>query len=247
MTGEITGKIHSTQSLGTLDGPGVRFVVFLQGCPLRCACCHNPDTWSLEGGVPRSPEDLFREILRYRSYFGEDGGVTVSGGEALLQPEFTAALFSLCREAGIHSCLDTSGCIINPAVKKLLSLTDLVLLDIKYTSEEEYRRYVKGSYQGTLAFLSLLEEMKIPSWLRQVIIPGINDGEENLDRLAALAASHIWVKKTELLAFRKLCVSKYESLGIPFPFGDYPEASQSLIDQLSQNLEEKIRRRLSRL
>lgn len=242
MTAKITGKIHSTQSLGTLDGPGVRFVVFLQGCPLRCSCCHNPDTWDPEGGTLREAEELFREILRYRSYFGKDGGVTVSGGEALLQPEFTAELFSLCRQEGIHTCLDTSGCIISPSVKTLLTLTDLVLLDIKYTSEEEYRRYVGGSYEKTLRFLALLEEMSVPVWLRQVIVPGINDNGENLEKLAGIAASHSCVKKTELLAFRKLCSSKYEAMGIAFPFGDRPEASKSLIETLFGQLNRSIER-----
>lgn len=237
---ETAGRIHSIQTLGTLDGPGIRYVVFLQGCPLRCSCCHNPDTWPLEGGTERTAAELMEEILRYRSYFGREGGVTVSGGEALLQPEFTAELFALCRAEGIGTCLDTSGCSVSEAVKELLSLTDLVLLDIKYTTEEEYRRYVRGSYGRTLEFLELLQEKGIQTWLRQVIIPGLNDTEENLGRLARIAASHPCVKRTELLPFRKLCTTKYESLGIEFPFRDYPEADKKTIDRLSRRLEELL-------
>ena len=128
---KIVGRVHSIQSMGTLDGPGVRFVIFLQGCPLRCSCCHNPDTWDINGGREYSAEELISRALRFREYFGKDGGITVSGGEPLLQTEFIKELFALAHEQGLHTCLDTSGCILNDKVKDLLSVCDRVLLDIK--------------------------------------------------------------------------------------------------------------------
>ena len=233
----MTGHIHSFQSLGTVDGPGVRFVVFLQGCPLRCGCCHNPDTWELQTGKVFSSEQVLEKILRCRDYFGKEGGVTLSGGEPLLQAAFARELFSLCKEAGIHTCLDTSGCIWNQEVASLLEVTDLVLLDIKYTNEEDYRRYVGCSMEQPLRFLAELDKRGILTTLRQVIIPTLNDTEENILRLKAMGKSHSCVKKTELLPFRKICESKYNSMGIPFPFAQYEtpvrekmSALQALLD-----------------
>ena len=132
---EIKGRVHSFQSLGTLDGPGVRFVVFMQGCPLRCRCCHNPDTWECEGGEEYTPSEIIEKVTRYREYFGEKGGITLSGGEPLLQASFAECLFSLSKSAGINTCLDTSGIILTDEVKRLLAVTDRVLLEIKYTNE----------------------------------------------------------------------------------------------------------------
>ena len=133
---EIKGKIHSFQSLGTIDGPGVRFVIFMQGCPLRCGCCHNPDTWAFEGGSHYTAREVMDKAKRYREYFGKDGGITVSGGEPLMQVEFVLELFKLCKIEGINTCLDTSGCLLNSQIIELLKFTDRVLLDVKYTDEE---------------------------------------------------------------------------------------------------------------
>ena len=221
---ETTGYIHSFQSMGTLDGPGVRFLVFMQGCPLRCGYCHNPDTWDLNAySITASPDEVMEKVVRFRNYFGRDGGITVAGGEALLQAEFVKELFTLCKEAGIHTCLDTSGCIWNMETEKLLSVTDLVLLDIKMTSEEDYKVYTKGSLRQTLFFLSKLEERQIDTWIRHVVIPGFNDDEEDLNKLYALVRGYRCVKQTDLLPFRKLCREKYERMGIPFPFDKYDE------------------------
>lgn len=137
----MTGRVHSLESFGSVDGPGIRFVVFLQGCPLRCAYCHNPDAWAMNAGTEMEAEELFRKIRRYKTYFGETGGVTVSGGEALMQPEFVTELFRLCHADGINTCLDTSGCVLDERVMALLDETDTVLLDIKMTTEEDYREY----------------------------------------------------------------------------------------------------------
>jgi pyruvate formate lyase activating enzyme len=137
----ITGKIHSFQSLGTVDGPGIRTVLFMQGCPLRCVCCHNPDTWDFSGGEEFTADEITAKVMRYKSYFGKDGGITVSGGEPLMQAKFVTELFVKMHENGINTCLDTSGCVLNENVKELLSHTDLILLDYKYTNKEDYEKY----------------------------------------------------------------------------------------------------------
>ena len=138
----MNGRIHSFQSLGTVDGPGVRFVAFLQGCPLRCKCCHNPDTWEFGNGTEYTAEEIVKRALRYKEYYGETGGITLSGGEPLMQPLFAAEIFRLSKESGLNTCPDTSGCILNDAVKDLLQYTDRVLLDIKYTNDADYRENV---------------------------------------------------------------------------------------------------------
>ena len=229
----MRGRIHSFQSLGTVDGPGVRFVVFMQGCPLRCGCCHNPDTWDLSGGREYEVSDVLSRILRCRDYFGKDGGVTVSGGEPLLQAEFVRELFLLCHENGISTCLDTSGCFLDDRIHALLDVTDRVLLDIKYTDEESYRTYAGCSMEKPLFFLDELNRRQIPVWLRQVTIPGKSDDEANILRLREIARSHSCVDKVELLPFRKICRMKYDSMGIPFPFGDIPEPSRELMEKLN--------------
>ena len=230
------GFVHSVQSLGTVDGPGVRFVVFMQGCNLRCGCCHNPDTWEREGGEEYSPSSLFEKVKRYKSYFGEKGGITVSGGEPLLQADFVRELFALCRLDGINTCLDTSGCILNDGVKALLAVTDRVLLDIKYTSDEAYKKYVGCNMESVLSFLSYLAEKGIATTLRQVIIPSLNDTEENILKLREIADAHKNVDKTELLPFRKICTSKYEQLGIPFPFARMETPTKAKMDALEKLL-----------
>ena len=236
----MIGKIHSFQSLGTVDGPGVRFVVFMQGCNLRCGCCHNPDTWSLSGGEEFTAEEVVSRAERYREYFGEEGGITISGGEPLLQAEFCAEVFALCREKGINTCLDTSGSIFNPKVEKLLEFTDRVLLDVKYTDGELYKSNVGCELATVLGFLRELERRGIPTTLRQVIIPTLNDSEENIIRLKELAEAHKCVDKIELLPFKKICEMKYEKLGISFPFAAIPEPSGDLMSKLSSTVKEYL-------
>ena len=217
------GYVHSLQSLAALDGPGVRFAIFLQGCNLRCGCCHNPDTHAFAGGREYAPDELIARAVRYKEYFGTEGGITLSGGEPLCQAEFATELFELAHKEGINTCLDTSGSLLSDRTRALLAVCDRVLLDIKYTTEEQYRAYVGCSMQAPLAFLALLREMHVPTTLRQVIIPTLNDSEESVRRLAAIAGAHACVDKVELLPFRKLCTVKYQSLGIPFPFAHLPE------------------------
>ena len=226
------GKIHSFQSLGTVDGPGVRSVIFMQGCPLRCICCHNPDTWDFDGGNEQSVEYLVDRVLRYKAYYGSDGGVTVSGGEPLMQSEFLTELFKKLKNYGVHTALDTSGCVLNESVEKLLKYTDLVLLDFKYTNASDYLKYTKMEMSRAQEFLNYLEEIKKPTWLRYVVIPGINDTDEALEKLFELKKQFSCVEKIELLPFRKLCLEKYDELGIEFPLRDTPEAKREFIDEI---------------
>ncbi len=230
----ITGNVHSIQSLGTVDGPGVRFVVFLQGCNLRCGCCHNPDTWELISGTKYTAQEIVDKAVRYKEYFGKDGGITLSGGEPLLQSNFCREVFELCHKSGINTCLDTSGSILNDDVKKLLSVTDRVLLDIKYTSDEQYREYAGCSIEKPLEFLNYLNGQKIPVTLRQVIIPTHTDNEENVKRLKEIANAHPVVDKIELLPFRKICQTKYDNMGIEFRFGNLPEPTQEQMSILNK-------------
>lgn len=219
----MTGRINSIQTLGTVDGPGVRFVLFMQGCPLRCAYCHNPDTWDFAGGEEVSAEEILEKVKRYREYFGKDGGITVSGGEPTAQANFVRELFELCKSVGIHTALDTSGCIWNESVERLLDVTDLCLLDYKMCNAEDYEKYTRCKKSSVDFFLSELQKRSIDTWLRQVIVKGINDSAESVNHLYGVADAHPCVKKVELLKFRKLCAPKYENLGIEFLFGNLPE------------------------
>lgn len=237
----MKGRIHSVQSLGTVDGPGVRCVVFMQGCPLRCICCHNPDTWDFSGGEEADPDELCRKILRFRSYFGKNGGVTVSGGEPLMQAEFVADLFCRLKGQGIHTALDTSGCIMNENVKKLLDVTDLVLLDHKYPTEDEYFANTRAHLASVEAFLSELDRRPIPTWLRRVVIPGKTDSEASVRSLCETARNFKCVEKIELLPFRNFCREKYDALGIPFPLADTEPPKQDTMDKLNALLDEKYR------
>ena len=232
----IKGYVHSFQSLGALDGPGVRYTVFLAGCNLRCSCCHNPDTWTHDGAEQYTAEEILNKVTRYREYFGKDGGITITGGEPLLQAEFCKEVFTLCHENGINTCLDTSGSILNGNIKELLAVTDRVLLDIKYTTDELYKKHVGCSIDEPLRFLNYLSEQNIKTTLRQVIIPTLNDNEENVLALKKLKECHPCVDKIELLPFKKLCTVKYESLGIPFPLADTPTPTATLMAKLESLL-----------
>ena len=230
----IKGNIHSLQSLGTVDGPGIRFVVFMQGCNLRCGCCHNPDTWGFDGGTEYTPDQILQKVLRCKEYFGASGGITISGGEPLLQSEFCYELFSLCKKSGINTCLDTSGSVLNESVKKLLTVTDRVLLDIKYANADNYLEHVGCSIEKPLEFLAYLQTQKIPVTLRQVIIPTLTDNEENVVFLNGLAKKYSVVDKIELLPFRKICQTKYDNMGLAFKFGHLPEPTQDKMQELNK-------------
>ncbi len=228
------GRVHSIQTLATLDGPGVRFAIFFQGCNLRCGCCHNPDTHDVYGGVEYSAEELVKKAVRYKEYFGKDGGITISGGEPLLQTEFATEIFKFAKVEGLNTCLDTSGSIINESVINLLSVCDRVMLDIKYTEEELYKTHVGCSMQTPLKFLAILNQMKIATTIRQVIIPTLNDTEENVSKLVEIARINPCVDKIELLPFRKLCSVKYDNLGKKFPFANIPEPTKEKMQKLEE-------------
>lgn len=237
----MTGRIHSVQSLGTVDGPGVRCVVFMQGCPLRCLWCHNPDTWDFSGGEETDTDELCRRILRFRSYFGKNGGVTVSGGEPLIQAKFVAELFSKLKSQGIHTALDTSGCIMNDDVQKLLGVTDLVLLDHKCPTEAEYFVNTRAHLNDVEAFLLELDRRMIPTWLRRVVIPEKTDSVSSVRSLNETAQKFGCIEKIELLPFRNFCKEKYDALGIPFPLADVDTPAADTMEKLSALLDEKYR------
>ncbi len=232
------GKVNSIQTLGALDGPGVRFVVFLQGCNLRCHCCHNPDTWEIGGGTEYTPKEIADKCERFKEYFGDKGGITLSGGEPLLQAEFALEVFRECHKKGINTCLDTSGSILNDSVKALLDETDTVLLDIKYTNDTDYKKYVGCSIDAPLEFLDYLSKKNIPTVIRQVIIPTINDNEENILKLKEIRDAHKNIIKTEFLPFKKLCSVKYDKLGIDFKFKNIKEPTKETIKYLEQKYKE---------
>ena len=234
--GEVTGRVHSIQTLGTVDGPGIRFVLFLQGCNLRCKCCHNPDTWDTKTGTCYFAKEIIETAKKYKEYFGTRGGITVSGGEPLLQAEFVYELFKLAHHENINTCLDTSGCILTDEVKLLLSETDRVLLDIKYTEEELYIANVGCSLSAPLEFLAYLNKEKIPTTIRQVIIPTVNDFEENILKLNLVVRQNTCVDKIELLPFKKICQTKYDQMGITFPFSDIPVPTKEKINHLENLL-----------
>ena len=218
----MKGRVSSLQSLGTVDGPGLRYVIFLQGCPLRCVYCHNPETWDPAGGTEYAPEELVEKVLRCRAYFGEQGGVTVSGGEPLLQAPFVAELFRQLKEAGIHTALDTSGAGDLKQAAQVLDWTDLVLLDLKFPDEAGYRQYCRGSWAQTQAFAALAGEKRVPLWVRHVVVPGLNDSLEDLRAIKAQAESLPGFQKLEWLPFHNMCLEKYQQLGLPFPLADTP-------------------------
>ena len=235
------GYIHSFQSLGTVDGPGVRFVVFFQGCNLRCKCCHNPDTWARVGDSKEySAEEVINKVLRYKEYFKDNGGITLSGGEPLLQPQFAKSIFTLAKENGINTCLDTSGSIINDHIISLLSVTDRVLLDIKYTEDALYKENAGCSMEVPLEFLRILNDMEIPTTLRQVIIPTVNDTEDNILKIYDIAKGHKCVDKVELLPFHKICQSKYDQMNLKFPFADLPTPSKEKMEYLKSFIKEYL-------
>ena len=235
------GRINSIQTLGTVDGPGVRFVVFLQGCPLRCGYCHNPETQEFSGGTKYSSDDIVNKALRYREYFGEDGGITLSGGEPLLQANFCAEIFTKCHENGINTCLDTSGCVINDDIKKLIDLTDYVLLDIKFTNNQDYEKYAGCSLSKPLEFLEMLDSKSKNVRLRQVIVPSLNDTEENIKKLSEIANKYSCVKTVELLPFKKICKSKYDSLNREFLFDGFETPTSAQIVALQEKLHNLIK------
>lgn len=228
----MKGRINSFLSMGAADGPGVRFVVFLQGCALRCSYCHNPETWAPEDGSEWGMEKIAKKVLRYRPYFGIQGGVTISGGEPLLQWKFTAALLSRLKEEGIHTVLDTSGIGNLDGADEVLNYTDLVMCDLKFADNTGYRAYCGGTLDHVLRFLKRTEEKSVPLWIRHVVVPGLTDQPETVKKILGLGERFSNFQRLELLPFHKMCLGKYEAMGLSFPFSDFPDCSEQKIQAL---------------
>lgn len=227
----MVGYVHSTESFGTVDGPGTRFVIFLQGCPLRCLYCHNPDTWDIKHTNPRTPEDLLDEIDKYRPYL-TNGGITVTGGEPLLQIDFVIELFKQAKERGYHTCLDTSGYLFsrNPSVKekydRLMEYTDLVMLDLKHINDLEHQKLTNVSNHSVLDFAKYLYEQNKDTWIRHVVVPNITDNKEFLFELGKFIATLKNIKALDVLPYHSMGIVKYEQLGIPYPLKDTLDLSK---------------------
>lgn len=222
----MIGKIASFESMGLLDGPGVRFVVFMQGCPLRCAYCHNPEMWNInDSKIEITPQELLKKIKKYKPYFKENGGVTVSGGEPLLQVEFVTKLFKLCKQEGINTCLDTSGHGEN--YHELLDYCDLVILDVKELDSQKYNTLVAQSDEKFYEFVEVCKAKNTKLWLRQVIVPNYNDNKESVLKLKAFADTISNVEKIELLPYHTMAKKKYSELGIKYRLEDVPDMDKN--------------------
>lgn len=226
-----TGLVHSVESCGTVDGPGIRFVLFLSGCSLRCRYCHNPDASFVRRGRERSAADVLEEIGRYRDFLkAAGGGVTLSGGDPLFQPAFSKAVLQGCHALGLHTCLDTSGHLGRGADGELLAHTDLVLLDIKAWNPDRYRELTGGDLLPTLEFAERLAALRKPAWLRYVLVPGFTDNMEEVEALARYASRLGNVERVDVLPFHQMGRFKWDELGLDYTFRDVPEPSAALTD-----------------
>ena len=214
----MEGRIHSFESLGAVDGPGVRFVVFMQGCSLKCKYCQNRDTWNLKGGTTYSSDEIVEKILRYKNYIMPNGGVTISGGEPLLQTKFLIELFTKLKKYNIHTCIDTSGSVVlTDEIKELIDLTDLFLLDIKCINDEKAINLTGVSNKKELEFARYLSNINKPMWIRQVLVPGYTDDEQDLIKLRDFISTLKSVEKVEVLPYHDLGKFKWEQLGEVYP------------------------------
>lgn len=239
---EITGKVHSIESFGAVDGPGVRFVIFLQGCRMRCRYCHNPETWSMDGGEEYTADEMLKKALRYKTYWRKKGGITISGGEALLQIEFVTELFEKAKKLGIHTALDTSG---NPFTRepeffekfnRLMAVTDLFILDIKHVDDEAHKQLTGHSNQNIKDMASYLSESGKDMWIRHVLVPGLTSDEEALSRLSDYVKTLKTVKRFEVLPYHTLGVFKWEQLGIKYSLEDVRPPSKEEIGRANEIL-----------
>lgn len=237
----LTGQVHSIESMGLVDGPGIRAVVFLQGCALRCRYCHNPDTWTHAGGTAMTPEALVNKLSRFKTYFDSSGGgVTFSGGEPLRQPEFLAKCLQLCKEAGIHTCIDTAG-VGHGDYDAILEHTDLVLYDVKHFTPKGYRTVTGMEMEETLRFLEAVQRRGIPLWVRHVVVPGLTDGEDHIRALAQYVQTLQNVEKAELLGYHLLGREKYRVANIPYPLDGVPALPRAELDHYQTILNEILK------
>jgi pyruvate formate lyase activating enzyme len=236
---KIIGKIHSFETLGAVDGPGIRFILFMQGCSLRCKYCHNRDTWDCKTGTEYSVDEIFNKIIKYKNYFTvSNGGVTVSGGEPLLQADFIIALFKKLKQAEISTAIDTSGMVnINDKIKELIDLTDLFLVDIKSIDDETCKYLVGHSNKQELKFIKYLDSIGKEIWIRQVIVPGITDKEEDLYKLRDFINSIEHITKVDLLPYHDLGKYKWLNLGENYPLENIRIANSEDIEKVKKILE----------
>ncbi|RGF45275.1 MULTISPECIES: pyruvate formate-lyase-activating protein [unclassified Roseburia] len=239
---EIKGRIHSVESFGSADGPGVRYIVFLKGCNMRCQYCHNPDTWAKDGGELMTPEEVLKKALRYKTYWKEKGGITVSGGEALLQIDFVTELFRLAKEKGVNTCLDTSG---NPfsmeepfksKFDELMKYTDLFMLDIKHMDDTAHRKLTGQTNQNILEMAAYLSDHGKAMWIRHVLVPGITTEEDELHRLRSFLDTLKTVERVEVLPYHTLGVFKWKELGIPYQLEGVDPPTKEQIDRAKEIL-----------
>ncbi len=228
------GRIAKIETFGTLDGPGIRTVIFLQGCSLRCAYCHNPSMLSNRGGKQYTTDEIIENLLNYKAYYGKTGGVTVSGGEPLLQIAFLIELFKKCQQHRIHTCLDTAGVSSanDKQIAELLSLTDLVMLDIKHTTGEGYKEITLVDIKHSEKFIELLNKSRRPVWVRQVIIPKITDNVIYIYQLANYLKNIKNIKKVEFLPYHTMAVENYKKLGLPYRYEGVPAMSEKKCKKL---------------
>ena len=224
----MVGRVHSIESFGTVDGPGIRMVIFLSGCPMRCLYCHNPDTWDPGGGTAMTVEEILDQFEQARSFYRK-GGITVSGGEPLMQISFVTELFEAARARNIHTCLDTSGVTFNPAsdgilarFNRLMAVTDLVLLDIKHIDPREHIKLCAQPQDNILAFARYLEQKRIPVWIRHVVVPGITDQESSLYQLGKYLGTLKNIKALDVLPYHDMGKVKYHEMGIPYALEEVP-------------------------
>ncbi|MCD7728544.1 MAG: pyruvate formate lyase-activating protein [Clostridia bacterium] len=239
----MEGFVHSFESFGTVDGPGIRYVIFMQGCPIRCAYCHNPDTREFSGGTPYSPEQVAQRALKYKNYWGTRGGVTVTGGEPLAQIDFITELFAVLKQKNVHCCADTSGVTYNPNSaesvakhKRLLQYADLFLLDIKHIDNEKCKSLTGAGNKNTLAFANFLSQNGKDMWIRYVLVPGINDDDITLGHTAEFIRSLKTVRKVEVLPYHTMGVVKYKNLGIPYPLEGTPVPTEQSVENAKRIL-----------
>lgn len=233
----MEGRIHSFESLGAVDGPGVRFVVFMQGCSLKCKYCQNRDTWNLKGGTTYSSDEIVEKILRYKNYIMPNGGVTISGGEPLLQAKFLTQLFTKLKKYNIHTCIDTSGNVaLTDEIKDLINLTDLFLLDIKCINDEKAINLTGVSNKKELEFARYLSSINKPMWIRQVLVPGYTDDEQDLLKLKDFISTLKSVEKVEILPYHDLGKFKWEKLGCKYELEGYRTANNEDVKRAKEIL-----------
>lgn len=243
----MIGLINQIESFGTVDGPGIRFVVFFQGCPLRCQFCHNPDTWSADLGNVKNngkgtgeftPDQLLAEVLRYKNFI-RSGGVTATGGEPLMQAEFLREFFRLCKEEGIHTCLDTSGAIFNEKAKAVMDYTDLVMLDLKTLDDDLHKSYTGATREDNHRWMEHLQEIGKPTWIRHVVVPTITDNEERLQAVIDYISHYSCIERIELLGYHIMGEAKYKNLNIPYPLAGIPPLQPERLEEIRELFRKK--------